>query len=162
MKYHEGVFIDIFVLDNVPDNAVLRKMHRFACFCIRKILWSRSGRRIASNAVWRAWYMLISLIPASFAFWCNNTMAKICNRRRTRLVRHNTHPYPNPKVCGYGVPAGLLEEFIKIGFEGREFHAVAEYDRYLTMLYSDYMQLPPEEKRKPLIHLSAFEGVKAR
>ena len=125
MKYHEGVFIDIFVLDNVPDNAVLRKMHRLICFCIRKVLWSKSGRRIAKNLFCRLWFTLVSLIPARFAFWCNETVAKSCNKRETKLVRHNTHPYPNPKVCGYGIPADLLDRYTELEFEGYKFKAVA-------------------------------------
>lgn len=159
MKYHDGVFIDIFVLDNVPDHLFFRRLHRLACFCIRKILWSKGGKKIAPNRLLRFWYSLISLIPAEFAFQCNDRIASLCNRRRTELVRHNTHPYPNPKVCGYGIPASLLDEYIKLNFEGKPFSAIMEYDKYLTMLYGDYHQLPPAEKRKPSIHLSEFKGV---
>ena len=160
MKYHEGVFIDIFVLDNVPDNKLLRVLHRFVCFCNRKILWAEGGRYIAPNLFLRLWFTLVSLIPAGFAFWSNDMVAKSGNKRKTELVRHNTHPYPNPKVCGNGIPRNLLEKYVELEFEGRMFKAVADYDRYLTMLYGDYKELPPEEKRKPGIHLSAFAGVK--
>lgn len=160
LNYHGGVFIDIFVLDSVPNNMMLRILHRVICFCNRKILWSKSGKYIARTALWRLWYSLVALIPSGFAFWLNDTLAKICNCRNTKLVRHNTHPYPNPKVCGYGIPTELLSDYTELEFEGYRFGAIAEYDRYLTMLYGDYMQLPPEERRKPHIHLSMFEGVK--
>ena len=33
-------------------------------------------------------------------------------------------------------------------FEGETFKAPAEYDKFLTTLYGDYMQLPPEDKRE--------------
>ncbi|HCD42865.1 MAG TPA: hypothetical protein DEQ64_03825 [Lachnoclostridium sp.] len=160
MNYHGGVFIDIFVLDNVPDGRVLRNLHRALCFCNRKILWSKSGRYIAGSFLWRVWYSLIALIPAGCAFWLNDKLARGCNRKETKLVRHNTHPYPNPKICGYGIPAELMDNFTELEFEGYRFKAVAQYDRYLTMLYGDYMTLPPEDKRKPHIRLSAFKGVK--
>lgn len=158
MKYHDGVFIDIFVLDNVPDNYILRRLHRFVCFCNRKILWSKTGKNLAPGIFWRAWFTLVSQIPAGFAFACNEKVAKRCNRRKTQLVRHNTHPYPNPKVCGYGIPAALLDDFTELEFEGKLFQAVRDYDGYLTMLYGDYMQLPPKEKQKPSIHLSYYKG----
>ncbi|WP_313154025.1 LicD family protein [Lacrimispora sp.] len=160
MNYHGGVFIDIFVLDNVPDNRVLRDLHRALCFCNRKILWSKSGRHIAGHFLWRAWYSLVALIPAGYAFWLNDTIARICNRKKTKLIRHNTHPYPNPEICGYGIPAKLLDRFTELEFEGYRFKAVTQYERYLTMLYGDYMALPPEDKRRPHIRLSAFEGVR--
>ncbi|MDR3001297.1 MAG: LicD family protein [Fibromonadaceae bacterium] len=156
MKYHEGVFIDIFVLDNVPDNKFLRILHRFVCFCNRKILWSKSGKRIAPNVFWRSWFSLVSLIPAAFAFWCNDVIARVCNRRKTELVRHNTHPYPNPKVCGYGIPCDLLERYTELEFEEQRFRAVAENERYLTMLYGNFMILPPVEERKPSVRLAEF------
>lgn len=158
LNYHGGVFIDIFVLDHVPDNKILRVLHRALCFCNRKILWSKGGKYIAKNPLWRLWYSIVALIPAGFAFSMNDALAKACNRRDTELIRHNTHTYPNPKVCGFGIPAELLDSYTEIEFEGHKFKAVAKYDEYLTMLYGDYMQLPPEEKRKPHIHLSEFKG----
>lgn len=159
MKYHDGVFIDLFVLDNVPDNPLLRALHRYACFCIRKILWSKTGKKLAPTLLQRIWFSLVALIPSNFAFGCNDIIARTCNERKTKLIRHNTHPYPNPKICGYGIPSELLDEFTELEFEGRSFPAVKEYDKYLTMLYGDYMKLPPKEKQKPSIHLSAFKGL---
>ncbi len=159
MKYHDGVFIDLFVLDNVPNNPLMRVLHRYACFCIRKILWSKTGRKLAPNLPQRIWFSLVALIPSNFAFKCNDIIARTCNKRKSKLIRHNTHPYPNPKICGYGIPSELLDEFTELEFEGRRFPAVKEYDKYLTMLYGDYMKLPPKEKQKPSIHLSAFKGL---
>lgn len=160
MKYHQGVFIDLFVLDNVPDSKFLRSLHRLLCFCCRKILWSKSGKKLAKNIVLRMWWTIVALIPAKFAFGLNNTLAHLANKRETVLVRHNTHPYPNPKVCGYGIPRVLLDSFTTLEFEGIKFKAVMEYDKYLTMLYGDYMKLPSRDKQVPHIHLAAFEGVK--
>ena len=158
MKHQGGVFIDIFVLDNVPNNKLLRVLHRFTCFCNRKVLWSETGKRLAPSILWRMWYTVLSLIPARIAFLCNDTVAKICNKKQSELVRHNTHPYPG-KLCNYGIPRNLMERFTELPFEGKPFKAVADYDRYLTMLYGDYKKLPPEEKRKPAIHLAAFRGI---
>ena len=43
MPYKQGIFIDIFPLDGVPDNYILRSIKNFECFCVRKILWSKVG-----------------------------------------------------------------------------------------------------------------------
>lgn len=43
----------------------------------------------------------------------------------------------------------LFEDIIDVNFEDGIFKSVAKYDRYLTMRYGDYMQLPPENERHP-------------
>ena len=45
MPYKQGVFIDVFPLDGVPDNYFRRCLQNFHCFCIRKILWSAVGKK---------------------------------------------------------------------------------------------------------------------
>ena len=44
MPYQQGVFIDIFPLDGVPDNKLLRTFKNIEWFCVRKVLWSEVGR----------------------------------------------------------------------------------------------------------------------
>jgi len=148
MNYHQGIFIDIFVLDNVPEGRINRKIHKFYCFILRKMLWAKSAKKIYPNVFMRSWYFLLSLIPRDFTFYLLNSMIKRSNKKDSELVSHFTHPYPNNESCKYGIPKGFLTEFIELEFEGRKFMAVKEYDKYLTMLYNDYMKLPPEDKRR--------------
>ena len=62
MPYKQGVFIDIFPLDGVPDNYILRSLYNFECFCVRKILWSKVGKK-ADSVFWkRQIYKLLSNI----------------------------------------------------------------------------------------------------
>lgn len=44
-------------------------------------------------------------------------------------------------------PADMFDNLSEISFCGKKYNAVASYDRYLTTVYGDYMQLPPEENR---------------
>lgn len=159
MKHKTGVLIDIFVLDNAPSTFLVKYLHRALCFCFRKILWSATGRIVTKNILIRAVYAIISLIPAKFSFWGFNALAKHYNKKQTKLVKHYAMTYPNPKINGFGTPADLMNEFTRVEFEGHMFMAVADYHRYLTLLYGDYMVLPPPEKRIPHIHLSAFKGL---
>ena len=36
LKFNDGIFIDLFIYDNVPDSYISRRVHYFTCFCIRK------------------------------------------------------------------------------------------------------------------------------
>ena len=156
-RHQTGVFIDLFVLDNMPELKTLQYIHRALSFCFRKILWSATGRRVSKSRPLRFLYAVVSLIPAKFAFWGFDTLARICNRKPTGLVRHYAMTYPNPQRNGFGTPARFLEGFTQLEFEGNMFMAVAGYDEYLTHLYGDYMTPTPPDKRAPHIHLSRFK-----
>ena len=55
------------------------------------------------------------------------------------------------------VPAeyfGIEEEAVYLEFEDMKIRVPKQYEVYLTHMFGDYMQLPPEEKRK--IH---YQGV---
>lgn len=146
VKCHTGVCIDIFLYDNVPDNSLLRRLHLFLCYCIRKGQYSEVGRKTEKSPFMRLWYSLISKIPRDFWFRLIERIAKKTNRRKTKLARHMTYPYR--KECRYGLPRECFDEYIEKDFEGHSFKIFKKYDLYLTTLYGDYMKLPPPDKRK--------------
>ena len=49
-----------------------------------------------------------------------------------------------------------FETQTEVEFEGKNFTAVSTWDKYLTNVYGDYMQLPPPEKRKTH-HIKAWK-----
>ena len=49
MPYRQGIFIDLFPLDGVPNHYILRCIKNFECFCVRKILWSKVGQVAEKN-----------------------------------------------------------------------------------------------------------------
>ena len=44
-------------------------------------------------------------------------------------------------------PADILLPTKELEFEGKMFKCMNNYEEYLKVLYGDYMQLPPTEKR---------------
>lgn len=158
MNYRTGVFIDIFILDNVPDSAILRILHCFSCYCIRRILWSEAGKVSHSSFLGRKWFGLLSLIPRNFVFSMLNRLNMLNNHKRTELVRHTTFPYP--RNCMFGVKRQYFEEFTELTFEGYTFLASKQYNKYLTDLYGNYMILPPFEKRTGHKNIAAFVPIK--
>lgn len=63
MPYNSGVFIDIFPLDNVPENIYIRLIHNMCCNIVRKILWSEVGKNLEKNMIVKKIYFLLSIIP---------------------------------------------------------------------------------------------------
>ena len=42
----------------------------------------------------------------------------------------------------------MFENYTELEFEGFRFSAFSEWDKFLKQQYDDYMQLPPENKRR--------------
>jgi lipopolysaccharide cholinephosphotransferase len=49
-----------------------------------------------------------------------------------------------------------FENYCMVEFEGRQLNVPVGYHRYLTNLYGDYMQPPPEDKRESKHHFEAY------
>lgn len=146
MKAKNGIFIDVFVFDNVPDNYISKRFHLFSCYCIRKMLWSEAGKKVHPSRLLRLNYWLISLIPRNFIFIILEIIAKRSNLIETELVRHMTSMHINEQK--YGIPRKLFEELVEYEFEGHTFLGFKDYDIYLKSAYGDYMSLPPLSHRK--------------
>lgn len=155
LKQHCGIFVDIFIVDNVPDNAVLREIHYWASFVIRKGLYSEIGRKSAPNAFLKTFYEFLSFVPKNMWFFAMNALAKVMENKNTELISHITHYYP--KHCKYGLPSRCFDEFTELEFESRVFMAFKEYDLYLSTYYGNYMILPPVEKRVTDIEICEIE-----
>lgn len=145
MPYHQGVFIDIFPLDGVPDNYILRSIKNFECFCVRKILWSKVGQMADKNILKRQWYKLLAQIPERSIWSYYNRMVVFAGRKKTRMVRILTYPTPNSE---YGYYRNWYEDSTDTIFEGRNFQGIKDYDSYLRFKFGEYMILPPIEERK--------------
>lgn len=156
MPYEQGIFIDVFPLDGVPNNYLLRSIKNFECFCVRKILWSKVGKIADKSVLKRNWFTLLDRIPEEKIFQYYHGMIKRANKKETELVRILMFPTPN-NVWGYY--RRWYEESQDIEFEGVIFQGIKEYDEYLSFKFGKYMELPPEEKRKvhPVSELKLIE-----
>lgn len=145
MPYEQGVFIDIFPLDGVPDNYFLRSLHNFECFCVRKTLWARVGKIADPNPMMRGWYRLLDRIPEQRIFSYYHKLIRRSNRIGGRMVRILTFPTPNSE---YGYYRCWYQSSAPIEFEGITFEGIRDYDSYLSFKFGNYMELPPESQRK--------------
>ena len=145
MKYRTGVCIDIFVLDNVSDNPLVRKLDYMLLFFTRKALYSELGKTAAPSAFLRLWYKFLNIIPKDTLFSLRNSIAARNNKKRTTLTSHYLYQYP--ERCKYGMPLRCLDSYTETEFEGMSLPIMVGYDEYLTVHYADYMTPPPPEKR---------------
>ena len=156
MPYPQGVFIDLMPFDPVPDNPIHRRIHFLQCFIFRKAFWSKIGKDQESNLVYRYIYKLINHIP-------EETIKKQYRRfifrnakKKTKLVRILT--FPTPRKC-YGYDRRWYEDLSRYQFNSLSLPGARDYDGYLHVKYGNYMELPPENKRKvhPVSELKLLE-----
>lgn len=158
-KLHDlGIYVDIFPLDNAPDDERLRKKQAKKLKNIRKLKEYRTPYSYSYKLWRRCAHYLVSLLLC----WIPIKRINCLQQKQMQKYRHQTtkclcsmaSQYAYAKQCMpreiYGTPT-LLE------FEGRKYYAPQQYRQYLTRLYGDYMQLPPPEKRQA--NLEIFTSV---
>ncbi len=145
MPYEQGVFIDIFPLDGVPDNYFFRILHDISCFCIRKTLWSEVGRFTEENILKRMAFKILNKIPEKTIKKILYRFEKFSNRKETKYVRMLMFPTPN-KVRGF--KREWYKNLCEIEFEKKDLYGVKDADEYLSFTYGNYMEFPPIEERK--------------
>lgn len=145
MPYEQGVFVDVFPRDAVPDNKVLRKMHSFACYCVRKSMWSAVGRKVSQGRIMRLWYTIVYALTKNNIAKIYHFLIKISSNKKTEYVRALTFPLPNKQI---GYKREWYRQYDKIAFEGYRFQVEKSYLEWLKSEFGDYMSLPPVGKRK--------------
>lgn len=144
MPYEQGIFLDVFVCDNVPENYFLRSICNFHSFLYRKAFYSIVGVHTTTGLM-RMVYKILNMIPEDILKKNYQKYIKKRNRKCSKWVKCLTFPACN-RVYGY--KKEWYEDTEDILFEGVTLKACKNYDEYLHFLYGDYMKLPPIEKRK--------------
>ncbi len=144
-----GIWIDIFPIDNLPDNAIVRKLFLFRCVIKRAMVLSSITDFSSKNLGKKG-------IAKKILFW----IVKILGQKRvvksyqhlmTRYAEKNTK-YVGCLASAYiekeAMERSVYNDTVLMEFEGHRFACLKEFDRYLSHLYGDYMKLPDENKRK--------------
>ena len=159
LKMQNGIFIDILIMDNVPDNYIKRKLYEAFCYCCRFVMWSEVGKYEEKNKFKKFLYILTNQKKKKKVFAILKKVQDRCNSRKTKLVRYMTCRYTYNKKLE-GIDRSYFDKFQEYTFEGCKFPGFYDYDNYLTLLYGDYMKLPPVEKRVSHMPVSYIKLVK--
>ena len=145
-NYRFGLNIDIFPVDGKPDTIEEQTRHerKLAHYVHRIYLDQRPFFPFSFHDP------LIPKIEAhcfSLEHWFRKTVDMM-----------KSYDYETSKFCGSVTTRynGLIEifekeffeDYVELEFEGRKYMAFKDWDRFLKQQYGDYMQLPPENKRR--------------
>lgn len=155
-KMDIGVNIDIFPIDGVPNNKLLRRL----CFLkndfirllpVSKTLQFDKKRFFLKQLLLKLFVLLFKKFTLrDFAVLLDSSIDKsnsdslyVCN-----LTSGNGY-----KSC---FKRTSMSQSIDVCFEGKLYKTMVGYDEYLTMTYGDYMQFPPLEKQVSHHDFQAF------
>lgn len=144
-KINHGVFIDIFPLDYYPEKP-------------RAVKWFNIRNKWLSRAVRAYFYMPhVTAVPRVRAI---DAVMKMMYPSVNKLIRKREKLYTafksGTRIANYSgawgakeiVPSEWYDTGAELEFEGLRTIGPKHYEKWLTQVYGDYMQLPPVEKRK--------------
>ena len=148
VDYTPNIFIDIFILDNIPNNKFKRFIHRWTCYLLNMLssysLIKQKNDSKIKEIIQHAVYYTIKILPVS-----PYSIKKRCVKSFTKYQNENCE-----EVCDFPssgiMPISFKTDWFplkKVKFEDIEVNIPNNYDKILKMEYGEYMELPPEESR---------------
>ena len=148
VDFNLGIYIDIFVLDNVPDNKLKRFIHVKRCRILDKL-------PAISVVKFEDYPFIVKLLTNT-----TNKVFKLLNIKRESLIAKTQKLLTkyNNQDCKYVCDISALNHpqiykiadfkpHKKIKFENLEVTCPNNVDNILTQIYGNYMELPPESER---------------
>lgn len=144
---HDGIYLDIFPLDEPPADKGAQERQMQAICRTRRLIELKAGYVYDSTGK-------IQKIVKRVVQLCLPPLGAL-NKRLDRQMRRHTGSgsgYLVSMASHYSywkqlMAAEIYGEPREIEFEGKMFLAPAKTEEYLERIYGDYMKLPPENKR---------------
>jgi len=151
-----GYLVDIIPLDGTPDNKLLRKLY-FARVMVLRFLCGAANVHTGILTSRPKWEQQVLKVCRILRLYKILTVEKIYRRMdrvfRKQHVEKAKHigtimgAYKTREI----VPAayfGLKEAPVYLEFEDMKLRVPVQYEPYLTHMYGEYKNLPPEHQRK--------------
>lgn len=137
--------IDIFAIDNVPDNKIMEKIQNIFAKMYHLCIYKKPARNRGRIA-----YFLTKIILITFPNFLLNYLEKLSKKIIIKYKDGNTKCVNNLFGANFEkVRKEVMETSILMEFEGKKFPIPILYDEYLTTLYGDYMKMPDKDKQQP-------------
>lgn len=148
LDIHHGIYIDIFPIDNCPDNDIdLQQLIRKVDLYKNLYCWNLMSYKKGNNLrpVWQ-WF------PIAFAHLFSTRF--LVSKLENLFSRYNNTHTKRVMFFGGGnwkkaiYKREYLSEVKCVEFEDTTAFIPVGYHEYLHQIFGDYMQLPPEDQRR--------------
>jgi lipopolysaccharide cholinephosphotransferase len=144
-QMHQGIYLDIFPVDNLSDSGFMRKLQFAASKVVIAKGLSRRGYLTDSKAkkLFMAFCRAVPMAPLA-------KLARLDKKTQTQ----NVHTFfgAASRYEKNVFPRVWFAERAMVDFEGKSVPISAYADEMLTLIYGDYRTPPPEEERRCKVH----------
>ena len=150
-QMNNGIFVDIFPLDNVPKSNILRIVRNIRCFFCERLMWLKKGmgKNIKDISKFeKVKYIIFSFLSKFVPYrWLKKHYKRVLlnyNSNNTDIIMETSviNPFKNTALN-----KKIVEQIDEIRFETTQFPAFKYRKEYLAYIYGDFMSYPPEEER---------------
>ena len=141
---HEGIYMDVFPLDNPPEALSLQQKQAKKIKRIKQIIELKAGYEYKSTTKIKSLLKnIMQIVLSPFSLFYLNEKLDSCMKKYSSpdgkyLVSMASH-YSYWKQL---MPKGIYGEPQKVDFESGKYNAPAKKEEYLSQLYKDYMKIP--------------------
>jgi lipopolysaccharide cholinephosphotransferase len=139
-NYHKGIFIDLFIYDNISNNHIINNIQNYFVVKINSLLKLKLGLRKTKKFLFHILAFFISLKHINYI-----------NQKILTMIKSSNYIFNWGGT--YGIDRAIFEKTVffpltEVVFEGNIYKAPGKYDIYLKTMYGDdYIKEPPFEKR---------------
>ena len=144
-----GVYIDIFPLDFVPENDFERLKYVKKLTLLYNLINVKIRKRMQRHTFLKTFvsdiiYVLLKFVNVNFLKKIGRRLVKSCSEKKSNYVGCLAI-WTYLKKEKY--PLELFDDILYMEFEDISIPVPKRFHELLTLIYGDYMQLPPAEKR---------------
>jgi len=146
LKQKNGICIDVFVLDKMPEDTFRQHGMEYITTLCRKILWAKVGVKALPLSIGWIAFLMLSFIPREWAYKLHQGVARYYEGTNKECRGFFCTAYRSPR--GYALSEEWYKKTLDCKFEGHIFSIPSGYHEILYLKYDNYMELPPEEERQ--------------
>lgn len=142
---HQGIYIDIFPIDNASDNSIIRRLQFL------------SSKMVQARSFWHRGYETTSIIKKAVMLVSCVLPLKLFHKVVTLRKNNDSIKVHSFFAGSTNYQKGVFKrkwfaETVEVPFNNLMVPVSAHYHELLSMQYGDYMEIPPEEDRKCKVH----------
>lgn len=140
--------IDIFAIDNVPENKILKKIQAIFSSIYHLCIYRTPAKNRGKKAYWFT-KLILDLFPDFLLNFLQKLSKKVITYWNKKETKNICNIFGMKKYYKEIMPKSYIGCPVLKEFEGHLFPVPEQWDKYLTHLYGDYMKLPPKELQNP-------------